>query len=238
LIYLWNGGSEEGVVQVQLKRTSRVRTSELQERLRVKFAQQLANVSVSFEPSDIVSTVMSLGSQTPIEVAISGPTLAADREFAERVKDRLEKIRSLRDVQFGQSLDYPAIDVNVNRERAGLMGVKMADVSRSLVTATSSSRFIVPNYWADPNSGVAYQVQVQVPQTRMNSVEEARNLPVAYRDGKSVLLRNIARVNETNSIGQYQRYKHATDDHRHREHCGRRFGNGYEAGRRGYSGIG
>jgi multidrug efflux pump subunit AcrB len=87
LIYLWNGGSEEGVVQVQLKRTSRVRTSELQERLRVKFGEQLAGVSFSFEPSDIVSTVMSLGSPTPIEVAISGPTLAADREFAERVKD-------------------------------------------------------------------------------------------------------------------------------------------------------
>ena len=142
---------------------------------------------------------MSLGSSTPIEVAVSGPTFAADREFAERVKERLEKIPSLRDVQFGQALDYPAIDVNVNRERAGLMGVKIAEVSRSLVTATSSSRFIVPNYWADPEQRRAYQMQVQLPQARMNSSEEARNLPVAYRDGKSVLLRNVASVNETNS---------------------------------------
>ena len=54
------------------------------------------------------------------------------------------------------------------------MGVKMADVSRSLVAATSSSRFVVPNYWADPNSGVAYQIQVQVPQARMNSLEQAQ----------------------------------------------------------------
>src|SRR5207247_9616956 len=102
---------------------------------------------------------------------------------AEKVKDKMQKIHSLRDVQFGEALEYPTVDVTVNRERAGLMGVKMAEVSRSLVAATSSSRFVVPNYWADPNSGVAYQIQVQIPQNYMDSVEEAQNVPVAYRNG-------------------------------------------------------
>jgi multidrug efflux pump subunit AcrB len=206
LIYLWNGGSEEGVVQVQLKRGAGVHIAELQERLRKRFAERLPAVSFSFEPSDIVSRVMSLGSPTPIEVAVSGPVLAADREFAERVKDRLGKIESLRDIQFGQSLDYPTVDVAVNRERAGLMGITMAQVSRSLVPATSSSRFTVPNYWADPNSGVAYQLQIQLPQARMNSLEEARNLPVAERSGEPVLLRNLANVTEKTAIGEYDRY--------------------------------
>lgn len=206
LIYLWNGGSEEGVVQVQLKRSSGISIGELRERLRRKFAEQIPDVNFSFEPSDIVSRVMSLGSDTPIEVAISGPNLAADREFAEKVKEGLAKIRSLRDVQFGQSLDYPTVDVAVNRERAGLMGIKMADVSRSLVAATSSSRFTVPNYWADPNTGVAYQLQVQVPQARMNSLEEAQNLPITYKDGEAVLLRNIAKVTKGATMGQFQRY--------------------------------
>ena len=81
---------------------------------------------------------MSLGASTPIEVAVSGPNLAANREFAEKVKDRLQKIPSLRDVQFGQALDYPTVDVAVNRERAGLMGVKMSEVSRSLVARSVS----------------------------------------------------------------------------------------------------
>jgi multidrug efflux pump subunit AcrB len=206
LIYLWNGGSEEGVVQVQLKRGTGVHIAELQERLRKRFAEQLPAVSFSFEPSDIVSRVMSLGSPTPIEVAVSGPVLAADREFAERVKERLSRIPSLRDIQFGQSLDYPTVDVAVNRERAGLMGVTMNQVSRSLVPATSSSRFTVPNYWADPNSGVAYQLQIQLPQARMNSLEEARNLPVAERSGEPVLLRNLASVTEKTAIGEYDRY--------------------------------
>jgi multidrug efflux pump subunit AcrB len=206
LLYLWNGGSEEGVIQVQLKPGTPIRTEELKERLRQKFAEQMPEISFSFEPSDIVSRVMSLGASTPIEVAVSGPNLAANQAFAEKVKERFQKISNLRDVQFGQALDYPTVEVNVNRERAGIMGVKMAEVARSLVASTSSSRFVVPNYWADPNSGVAYQIQVQVPQELMNSIEEAQNLPVSYRDGKAILLRNIASVQQGTTVGQYERY--------------------------------
>src|SRR4029077_4957935 len=115
---------------------------ELKERLRKKFAEQLPDVSFSFEPSDIVSRVMSLGASTPIEVAVSGPNLAANRDFAEKVKERLQKIPALRDVKFGQALDNARVEVNCNRERGGIMGFKMSEFSRSLVAATSSSRFV------------------------------------------------------------------------------------------------
>jgi multidrug efflux pump subunit AcrB len=98
------------------------------------------------------------------------------------------------------------VDVAVNRERAGLLGVKTVEASRSLVAATSSSRFTTPVYWADPNSGVAYQIQVQIPQPKMNSLEEVKNIPVSYRDGKAILLRSIASVNNGTTVGQYERY--------------------------------
>jgi multidrug efflux pump subunit AcrB len=75
-----------------------------------------------------------------------------------------------------------------------------------LVPATSSSRFVVPNYCADPNSGVAYQVQVQVPQVRMDSLEAVRNVPVLNYEGQDVLLRNVATVAENTTVGQYERY--------------------------------
>ncbi|HEX5047860.1 MAG TPA: efflux RND transporter permease subunit [Gammaproteobacteria bacterium] len=206
LIYLWNGGSEEGVLQVQLKDGTGIRTEALKERLRTLFAEKMPGVSFSFEPSDIVSQVMSLGASTPIEIAVSGPSLAANREFATRVRERLARIPALRDVQLGQALDYPTLDVNVSRERAGLMGVDMTEVSRSLVSATSSSRFVVPNYWADPNSGVAYQIQVQIPQAAMSSVEELENIPIANSEGQPVLLRSVASVTEGTAPGQYERY--------------------------------
>jgi len=159
LIYLWNGGTEEGVVQVQLKPGTPVRIEDLKERLRHVFADKMPDIKYSFEPSDIVSRVMSFGANTPIEIAVAGQNLTVNRDFAEKIRAQLEKIPSLRDIQFGQALDYPTVDVNVNRERAGLMGVRTSDATRALVAATSSSRFTQPVYWADPNSGVSYQVQ-------------------------------------------------------------------------------
>ncbi len=205
-IYQWNGGTEEGVLQVQLKRGSGIDTAALKERLRTRLAQTMPDVAFSFEPSDIVSQVMSLGSATPIEVAVSGPDFNASREFATKIRDRLDKIPALRDVQFGQALDYPTLDVHVDRERAGLMGVDMADISRSLVSATSSSRFIVPNYWADPRSGVAYQIQVEIPHEAMHSAEDLGNVPVAYRNDRPILLRSLAKVTKGTTPGQYARF--------------------------------
>jgi multidrug efflux pump subunit AcrB len=206
LIYLWNAGSHEAVLQVQFKDGSGVHVERLKDRLRRRFATELPDVTFSFEPSDIVSRVMSMGASTPIEVAVTGASLADDRAFADKIKAALERLPQLRDVQFGQVLDYPTLDVSVDRERAGLLGISMADVSRSLVTSTSSSRYVVPNYWADASSGVAYQVQVQVPQTLMTSSEEVRNLMISTRSGDGQLLRNVARVSEGSAVGEYARY--------------------------------
>jgi multidrug efflux pump subunit AcrB len=206
LIYLWSGGSHEAVLQAQFNSDSNLRMEAFKERLRAHFAAELPDVSFSFEPSDIVSRVMSMGSSTPIEVTVTGPNLADDRAFAEKVRNALRRMPQLRDVQFGQTLDYPTVDVNVDRERAGLIGVSMADVSRSLVTATSSSRYVVPNYWADASTGVAYQVQVQLPEALMNSTEEVRNITVTTRSGQSQLLRNVGRVSEGSATAEYARY--------------------------------
>jgi multidrug efflux pump subunit AcrB len=205
-IHLWNGGTGEGILQVQLKYGAPVRIEKLKERLRAKFAAQMPQVEFSFEPGDLVSRVMSFGAPTPIEVAVSGPNLKVNRDFAGKLRERLAKIPALRDLQFGQSLDYPSVDVNLSREKAGLLGVTMTDATRSLLAATASSRYTTPIYWADPVSGVAYQLQVQIPQAEMNSLEDIKNIPVTSKDGSPVLLRNIASITNGMAIGQYYRY--------------------------------
>jgi multidrug efflux pump subunit AcrB len=205
-IYLWTSGPEEAVLQVQLKAGSSIALDPLKEQLRQRLAERMPDVQVAFEPADIVGQVMSFGSPTPIEVAVAGPKLADDRDHAEKIREALAQVPGVRDLQFGQSLDYPTIAVNVDRERAGLTGVTAQDVARSLVAATSSSRFVEPNYWRDPNSGVAYQVQVEIPTDRMNSTEEIRNLNVARGGDAQVLLRNVASVTCSTAVGEYDRY--------------------------------
>lgn len=209
LIHQWNSGPEEGLLQVQLKEGSGVAIAPLREKLRERLARENPGVLLSFEPADIVSRVMSLGSPTPIEVAVSGKDFAVTRSFAEVVRQKLAILPALRDVQFGQTLDYPSVDVTVDRERAGLLGVKMNDATRSLVAATASSRFTVPNYYADTKTGVSLSLQVQVPQAQMKGVEDLRNMPVTAGPGKVVPLRNVAKVTEGTVIGQYDRYNMA-----------------------------
>jgi multidrug efflux pump subunit AcrB len=205
-IYLWTSGSEEGVLQVQLKRGTRVRVEDLKERLRQKFASDMPDVRISFEPSDIVSRVMSLGALTPIEVAVTGPDINANRDYAEKLRGSFSNVAALRDVQFGQALDYPTIDVTMDRERAGLLGITASSVSRAVTAATSSSRYVVPNYWADQTTGIAYQVQVEVPQQRMNSIEEVKNIPVSTNSGGTTLpMRNVAQVQNGVTAAEYDR---------------------------------
>lgn len=209
LIHLWNGGPEEGWLAVQLKHGAPVRVEALKEQLRNVFAKELPEVRVSFEPSDIVSRVMSFGSDTPIGIAVSGPDLSVSRDYAEKVFAKLHEIPTLRDVQFVQSLDFPTVEVNINREKAGLMGVKVSDVTRSLVAATTSSRFTTANYWADPKSGVSYNLQIQIPQSKTTNIEDLKNVPVAAKNGDALLLRNLASITPGTAVGQYERYNMA-----------------------------
>jgi multidrug efflux pump subunit AcrB len=205
-IHLWTSGPEEAVLQVQLKEGVRIPVDPLKEQLREKLAARLPEVRVSFEPADIVGQVMSFGSPTPIEVAVAGPNLADDRDHADKIRAALAGIPALRDLQYGQSLDYPTVAVMVDRERAGMTGITTQDVARSLVAATSSSRFTQPNYWADPKTGIAYQVQVQIPTKRMESLEEIKNLTVSTGSDNQVLLRNVASVAPSTAVGEYDRY--------------------------------
>jgi multidrug efflux pump subunit AcrB len=206
-IFQWTGGPEEAILRVALKDGSKVNIEQLKERLRETLAKQMPGVRLSFEPADIVSEVMSFGSPTPVDVSVTGPNMAENRTFAEKIRKDLATIPSLRDIQYGMSLDYPTVNIELDRERAGLSGVTAQDVARSVLTATSSSRFVVPNYWPDAKTGIGYQVQVEIPYQIMNSVNEVETVPI-QRPGldRQVLLRDVATVSRGTMPGQYNRY--------------------------------
>src|SRR5262249_11210949 len=190
-----------------LKEGARVDVEALKERLGGKLAEQLPGVRLSFEPADIVSEVMSFGSPTPIDVSVNGPSLADNRAFAEKLRRELGRIPSLRDLHYGLALDYPTVSVELDRERAGLSGVTAEDVARSVVAATSSSRFVVPNYWPDPKTGIGYQVQVEIPYQAMNSVDQVETVPI-QRPGldRQLLLRDVATVRKGTMPGEFDRF--------------------------------
>jgi multidrug efflux pump subunit AcrB len=204
-IFLWTGGSHEGVLQVALRPDTDTTLEGLQETLRTEFHERFPDAQFSFEPGDIVGRIMNFGAPTPVEVAVMGPDFAASRTFATRVRAELATIPSLRDLQLGQTLDYPAIQVDVDRQLAGQLGVTVDQVGRSFAAATSSSRFVAPNYWADPRTGIAFQVQVQVPQPRMTTLEDLRVVPVTSGGDAKPLLGDLARIENATVVGEYDR---------------------------------
>lgn len=214
-VYQWSRGPEEAILYVAFRDSAGLDIERLKERLRDTLTTSLPGVRFSFEPADIVNEVMSFGSPTPVDVAISGPNFAESRQFAEKVRQELAKLPFLRDLQYGQSLDYPTIEVQVDREKAGAVELTPADISRSLITATSSSRFVIPNYWADPKSGIAYQVQVEIPRPVVRTVEGTQSISSADDLGRvplkrtpqgMVLVRDVADIRSGTMPGQYDRY--------------------------------
>ena len=182
LIHLFTSGPQEAILQVALTPQA-PRGEGLRERLRRCLEKELPGTQISFEAGDIVSQVMSFGSPTPVEVAVLGGSLPDDYAYARKIQAQMTGLSFLRDLQFAQDVSYPTLDINIDRERAGQFGLTMADVVRSIVPATSSSRFTQPNYWRDPNSGNAFQIQVELPQNRMQGVEELGGIPV-MQDGR------------------------------------------------------
>jgi multidrug efflux pump subunit AcrB len=204
-IFLFTSGPHEAVMLVALKPEALLHGEELKERLRQRLAKELPNVEVSFEAGDIISQVMSFGSATPIEVALQGPSLADNRAFAEKVRAELAKISNIRDLQYGQPFNYPTVQVNVDRNRAGQFNLTVNDVAKSVVVATSSSRFIEPNFWRDPVSGNGFQIQVEIPQNRTRSIEDLNGLRLSS-DGPQALLRDVAEVKFGTTMGEVDRY--------------------------------
>jgi multidrug efflux pump subunit AcrB len=214
-VYQWSRGPEEAILYVDLNDKLNLSDEVMKERVRKRLAKEMPDVRFSFEPSDIVNEVMSFGSPTPIEIAISGSDFAKNREFAEKLRKELAQVPVLRDLQLGQSMDYPTVHVNVDREKAGMAGLMPIDVSRALVTATSSSRFVVPNYWADPKSGIAYQVQVELPRPvvrspydveTIGSVAQLGRIPLRKTAEGQVLIQDVATLERGTMPGQYDRY--------------------------------
>src|SRR5208337_750150 len=125
---------------------------------------------------------------------------------AQKVQSQMAKLSFLRDLQFAQEQNFPTLDINIDRDRAGQFGLTMADVVRSVVSATSSSRFIQPNYWRDPNTGNAFQIQVQLPQNRIQSVESVGDVPVMLDGHTEPRLINIAGLKLGTMPGLIERY--------------------------------
>ena len=204
-VFLWSSGPHEAIMNVALRPEAKLDVNALEAKLRDVLPPKFPGCTFSFEPGDLVNQIMNFGAPTPVEVAIIGPDLNASRAYTDRLRDEMSRIPDLRDLQYELPLDYPSVEIKIDRRLAGQMGVTTNQVARSLSEATYSSRFTSPNYWADPNTGIAYQVQIQYPQPDITTVEDVQNIPVMPGQSQHPLLGDVAKVDEGTVMGEYDR---------------------------------
>jgi multidrug efflux pump subunit AcrB len=186
-IYLFMAGPQEAVLQVALKEGFKTNMDDLKDMFRKKMKEAMPNVKLSFEPIELTDKILSQGSPTPIEVKVIGKSKKQNEEYAFKIIDKLNQISYLRDVQLGQAIRYPAIKVDIDRVRAAQLGANLNDISRSLVAATSSSRFTEKNIWLDQKIGLGYNVQVQIPENLMTSIQDVGEIPVNQNQSRPVV---------------------------------------------------
>ncbi len=203
-LYVFNSGTQEGVLQVNLDEKYKVNIDELKDRIRKQITERIPEMKLSFEPIDLTEKIMSQGASTPIEVRVAGRDMKQIGDYAGRLVGEMRRIPFLRDVQIAQPLKFPVININVDRFKAAQMGMNLSDVARSVTAATSSSRYTQKNLWLDDRTSYTYQVQVQVPEYIMHELGDLKEIPLVEGQPRPVL-EDVSDFSIDSVPGEYDR---------------------------------
>jgi len=147
-------------------------------RLREVLARDYPGVTFYSVPSDIVTQILNFGLSSPIDLQIVGPNVYANRSLAEKMLNEVRYVPGAVDARIQQPFNYPNFTVNVDRTRAASVGLTQANVAQSLLVTLSGSFQTSPNFYLDPRNGVTYNVAIEAPQYRVDTMSQLASLPV------------------------------------------------------------
>lgn len=204
-IFTFTNASHEAILQVSVNQDLYTGSiQDLKEEIRIALKKSNPQVAINFEPMELTEKIMGQGAMTPIEVKVGAGQLKAAFAFASKIEANLKTIPYLRDVRIAEPIAYPTLEIEVNRDLAGQFGLTIEDITKSLVTATSSTRFTDKNLWIDPKSGLVFQVQVQIPEAVMSSEQKLKSLPLKKGSMRPVL-EDVATVRRVKTPAQVNR---------------------------------
>jgi HAE1 family hydrophobic/amphiphilic exporter-1 len=173
-----NSGMHTAFVQVGLKEDHHQSSFFYMNEVRRRIAAQLPQLRTYFQSGGLVDAVLNQGAPAPIDVQVSGNNLKTDDRIAQELARQIKASPGVSDVYIPQDMDYPALEVNVNRDRAAELGLSPKEVLDNLITALTSDVVIAPSYWVDPKNGNNYFVTVQYPENQVKSIEDLKAMPL------------------------------------------------------------
>jgi len=173
-----NAAMHTAFVQVGLKDDHDVSSFDYMDEVRKRVAQQLPELRAYLQSGGLVDSVLNQGMPAPIDVQVSGTDLGAADRLALDLEGRFRTLPGVSDVYIPQDMDYPALQVNVNRDRASELGLSPQEVIDNLITSLTSDAMIAPSYWVDPRSGNNYFVTVQYPENQVKTLQDLKTMPL------------------------------------------------------------
>ena len=203
-----NSGMHTAFIQVGLKEDHKESSFLYMDRVRARIASQIPDLRTYFQSGGLVDAVLNQGAPAPIDVQVSGIDLATDDRVAQDLARQFRQIPGISDVYVPQDMDYPALQVNVNRARASELGLSPQEVVDNLITSLTSNAMIAPGYWVDPKSGNNYFVTVQYPENQVRSVQDLKAMPLRGADLKlPTYLNQVADVSVIQSPTEVDHYQ-------------------------------
>jgi HAE1 family hydrophobic/amphiphilic exporter-1 len=197
-IYTPNSAPHTGFVQVSLTDHHKIGSYEYMARVRERLRQDLPQLSVYFQSGGLVDSVLNMGMPAPIDVQISGNSLKNDYAVASAIAGQARTLPGVSDALIPQDLDYPALELDVNREKASLVGLSQKEIVDNVITALTSNGMIAPNYWIDPKSGNPYMLTVQYQEDAVKTLEDLKQIPM--RGAKSNIPTTLDTVAQMRTI--------------------------------------
>ncbi|HVO12070.1 MAG TPA: efflux RND transporter permease subunit [Vicinamibacteria bacterium] len=190
-------GTSDAEVLVQLGPEHRP-TREYVRALRRALPERFPGVRFFFQPADIVSQILNFGTPAPIDIQLTGRDLAGNYLVAQRLATAIRRIPGAVDVRVHQAFDSPTLRLEVDRARAQTLGIQARDVAQDLLVSLGSSFQTTPSFWVDPRNGVSYNVAVQQPQYRVDSLQAIAQTPIT---GTGSAGAGVARLPAAGSLG-------------------------------------
>src|SRR6202022_2713890 len=177
-IYTPNSAPHTAFVQASLKEGHKVGSYEYMRRVREEVCQKLPELTTYFQSGGLVDAVLNLGLPAPIDVQVSGNNLKQVYAVAAKIAAPTRRLSGVSDVLIPQDIDYPALQLDIDREKASLLGLSQREVVDNVITALTSNGMIAPNYWVDPKSGNPYLLTVQNPENTVKTLSDLRQIPL------------------------------------------------------------
>jgi multidrug efflux pump subunit AcrB len=207
-IYTSNAGPHAATIQIALKEEHRIGSYEYMGRVRTAIQQELPYLSAYFQSGGMVDAVLNQGLPAPIDVQVSASNLETAFDTASDVAANIRKLPGVSDVYIPQDVDYPSLRLDIDRERAGELGLDQREVVNNVITALTSNQMIAPSFWVDPRSGNDYMLTVQYPENQIRTLRDLRGIPLhSGRLKDPTMLDAVTRITPLKSPTEIDHYQ-------------------------------